>query len=59
LLIDIPLYSRTPGEIDAILKMLLGKDSSPPVAIEEDEEVKTPIVSIGPSGIGGDYQVEW
>ena len=46
-------------ELDAILKMLLGKDSSPPEPVEEDKEVTTPIVSIGPSGIGGDYQVEW
>jgi len=57
--IDIPIYSRTPGEIDAILKMLLGNDSGPTALIEEDEEVTTPIVSSGPSGRGGDYQVEW
>ena len=51
--------SRSPREFDAIVKMVKGKKDLGIVPIWQKKGVRMPLVSIGPSGIGGEYQWEW
>ena len=50
--------SRSPREFDIIVKMVKGKNSSS-ISTERAKDVRMPLVSIGASGIGGEYQWEW
>jgi hypothetical protein len=51
--------SRSTGEFDIIVKIVKGMKNSSSVSIERAKDVRMPLVSIGPSGIGGEYQWEW
>ena len=51
--------SRSPREFDIIVKMVKGGKDSGLVSAEKAKDVRIPLVSIGPSGIGGEYQREW
>ena len=51
--------TRSPREFDIIVKMVKGRKNSSSVTIEKAKCVRIPLVSIGPSGIGGEYQWEW
>ena len=51
--------SRNPREFDAIVKMVKGRNNPTAVPVEKAKDVRIPLVSIGPSGIGGEYQWEW
>ena len=51
--------SRSPREFDTIVKMVRGRKSSVAVSVEGGRKAGMPLVSIGPSGIGGEYQWEW
>ena len=51
--------TRSPREFDAIVKMVKGRKNSGSVSAETAKDVRMPLVSIGPSGIGGEYQWEW
>lgn len=51
--------SRRPREFDAIVRMVRGRENSSSVTSEKAKDVRMPLVSIGPSGIGGEYQWEW
>jgi len=51
--------SRSPREFDAIVRMVRGRENSSSVTSEKAKDVRMPLVSIGPSGIGGEYQWEW
>ena len=51
--------TRKPQEFDVIVKMIKGGKNSPSVPAEYGKDVRMPLVSIGPSGIGGEYQWEW
>ncbi len=51
--------SRSPREFDAIVRMVRGRENSSSVSSEKARDVRMPLVSIGPSGIGGEYQWEW
>ena len=49
---------RSPGAFDAIVKMVKGSGNSEVVSAGVDRMVCVPLVSIGPSGIGGEWQWE-
>ena len=51
--------SKSPREFDAIVRMVRGRENSSSVSSEKAKDVRMPLVSIGPSGIGGEYQWEW
>lgn len=51
--------SRNVGEFDIIVKMVKSRNNSSLVSTERVKDVRMPLVSIGPSGIGGEYQWEW
>ena len=51
--------TKNPGEFDTIVKMLKGMGCSSSGPAETAKDVRMPLVSIGPSGIGGEYQWEW
>jgi hypothetical protein len=51
--------SKSPREFDAIVRMVRGRENSNSVSSEKAKDVRMPLVSIGPSGIGGEYQWEW
>ena len=51
--------SRSPGEFDIIVKMAKDRKNSSSFSTERAKDVRMPLVSIGPSGIGGEYQWEW
>ena len=51
--------SRCPREFDAIVKMVKGRKDLGVVPVRQANGVRMPLVSIGPSGIGGEYQWEW
>ena len=51
--------SRSPWEFDIIVKMIKSRKNSSSVSTERAKDVRMPLVSIGPSGIGGEYQWEW
>lgn len=51
--------SRSPWEFDIIVKMVKSRKNSSSVSTEIAKDVRMPLVSIGPSGIGGEYQWEW
>jgi len=51
--------SRRPRDFDAIVRMVRGRENSSSVTSEKAKDVRMPLVSIGPSGIGGEYQWEW
>lgn len=51
--------SRRAREFDAIVRMVRGRENSSSVTSEKAKDVRKPLVSIGPSGIGGEYQWEW
>ena len=48
--------SRSPREFDAIVRLVKGRENT--VLIRQKKGVRMPLVSIGPSGIGGEYQWE-
>ncbi|MHC4206618.1 MAG: hypothetical protein ACYSTT_18350 [Planctomycetota bacterium] len=51
--------TKRPHEFETITRMVKGgKVTHSPLA-EKPKNVKMPLVSIGPSGIGGPYQREW
>lgn len=50
--------SRSPRQFDAIVKMVKGKKDSEAVSARADRMIGVPLVSIGPSGIEGEYQRE-
>ena len=50
--------SRSPGAFDAIVKMVKGSRNSEVVSAGPVRMVDVPLVSIGPSGIGGEGQWE-
>ena len=51
--------SRRAEEFDIIMKMVKSRYNSSSLYIERAKDVRMPLVSIGPSGIGGEYQWEW
>jgi len=51
--------SRSPREFDAIVKMVKVGSNFTAVSVERAQDTRAPLVSIGPSGIGGPYQREW
>ena len=51
--------TKRPSEFDTIVKMVKGMGHSSSVPAETAKDVRMPLVSIGPSGIGGEYQWEW
>ena len=51
--------TRGPGEFDAIVKLVKGGSNFTAFSDEKAKDVLIPLVSIGPSGIGGQYQREW
>jgi hypothetical protein len=51
--------TRSPREFDAIVRMVKGGNVTHSPLAEKSKDVKIPLVSIGPSGIGGPYQNEW
>jgi len=51
--------TRSTHEFDAIAAMLKGEKVTHSLLAEKPKDVKIPLVSIGPSGIGGPYQNEW
>ena len=51
--------TKSPGEFDIIAKMVKGRKNSSSLSAEKAGDVRMPLVSIGPSGIGGEYQWEW
>jgi hypothetical protein len=51
--------TRSPGEFDAIVKMVKGGSNFTAASVEKAQDIRMPLVSIGPSGIGGQYQREW
>ncbi|MHC4545985.1 MAG: hypothetical protein ACYTDW_16720 [Planctomycetota bacterium] len=51
--------TRSTREFDIIVKMVIGRENSAAVSAEKAKDVRMPLVSIGPSGIGGEYQWEW
>ena len=51
--------SRSPREFDAIVRIVRDRENSSSVTSEKAKDVRMPLVSIGPSGIGGEYQWEW
>ena len=50
--------SRSPREFDTIVKMVKVKKDLGIVPVRQKKGVRMPLVSIGPSGIGGKYQWE-
>ena len=50
--------TRSPREFDAIVKMVKGRKDLGVVPVRQKMGVRLPLVSIGPSGIGGEYQRE-
>jgi len=50
--------SRSPRQFDAIVKMVKGSRNSEVVSVGAVRMVDVPLVSIGPSGIGGEGQWE-
>lgn len=51
--------TRSTNEFETIVKMVKGRESSNSVPIAAPKDIRMPLVSIGPSGIGGKYQWEW
>ena len=51
--------SRSPREFDAIVEMVKGRKDLGVVPVGQKKGGRMPLVSIGPSGIGGDNQWEW
>ena len=51
--------TKSPREFETIVKMVKGMGSTSSVTAETAKDVRMPLVSIGPSGIGGEYQWEW
>jgi hypothetical protein len=51
--------TRSPREFDAIVKMVKGGSNFTAASVEKAQDIRMPLVSIGPSGIGGQYQREW
>jgi len=50
--------TRSPGAFDAIVKMVRGRDNCEVGSAKADRMAGVPLVSIGPSGIGGEWQRE-
>ena len=50
--------TKSPREFDAIVKMVKVKKDLGVVPVGQKMGVRMPLVSIGPSGIGGEYQWE-
>ena len=51
--------TRSPGAFDAIVNMVRGRENSEVGSAGADRMMGVPLVSIGPSGIGGEWQREW
>ena len=51
--------TRSPRQFDAIVRMVRGRENSEVVSAGADRMVGVPLVSIGPSVIGGEWQREW
>jgi hypothetical protein len=51
--------AKSPREFETIVKMVKGMGRPSSVTAETAKDVRMPLVSIGPSGIGGEYQWEW
>ena len=51
--------TRSTHEFDTIVRMVKGGNLTHSPLAEKPRNVKIPLVSIGPSGIGGPYQNEW
>ena len=51
--------TKSPHEFDAIVRLLKCSNPAHSTLAENPKDVKIPLVSIGPSGIGGPYQNEW
>ena len=51
--------TRSPAEFDIIARMVKDRRSTTVVPFEKKQNERMPLVSIGPSGIGGEYQWEW
>ena len=51
--------TKSSGEFDAIVRMVKDRKNSAAVPARQKMGVRMPLVSIGPSGIGGAYQWEW
>ena len=51
--------TRSPEAFDAIVKMARGRDNSEVGSVRVDRMAGVPLVSIGPSGMGGEWQREW
>ena len=50
---------RSPREFDAIVKMVKGRQNTCTFPVRQKKGIRMSLVSIGPSGIGGEYQWEW
>ena len=51
--------TRSPETFDAIVKVVRGRENTDVGSAGADRMVGVPLVSIGPSGIGGEWQREW
>ena len=51
--------TRSPMQFDAIVKVIRGRENTEVGSAGADRMVGVPLVSIGPSGIGGKWQREW
>jgi hypothetical protein len=51
--------TKSPREFDAIVRMVKGRQNLGVVSFRQKRGIRVPLVSIGPSGIGGEYQWEW
>ena len=51
--------TRSPRQFDAIVKVVRGRENTEVGSAKADRMVGVPLVSIGPSGIGGERQREW
>ncbi len=51
--------NKSPLEFNAIERMVKDTENPFAVSVENPNDARMPLVSIGPSGIGGEYQCEW
>jgi len=53
------IRTMNPRELDVIVKMSMARQNEQLGSTEVSKAPRVPLVSIGPSGIGGEYQKEW